>query len=105
MDTLKYLVELVGTFLFVYVILNVSNGSAGFTKDPTLGAVTIVLTLLAVIFAFGNISGGNFNPAVSVAKMMDGALDMNTFAAYIVMQVVGAAAAVKFWQLTTGKSV
>ena len=68
MDLLKHLVELVGTFLFVYVIINVSKGTTGFAQDKLLGPVTITLTLLAMIIIFGNISGGHFNPAVSVAK-------------------------------------
>ena len=103
MDNIKLLVELVGTFLFLYVILNVSNvknGIKGFTTDPTLGALTIALTLLAVIFAFGAISGGNFNPAVSFAKYLDGTLDMTTAGGYMVAQLIGAVGAFYFFQMT-----
>ena len=107
MDILKYLVELVGTFLFLYVILNVSNGSRGFTSDPTLGALTIALTLLAVIFMFGGISGGHFNPAVSVAKFMEGksTFDMTNLVGYVVVQVLGALLAFKLWEITSGALV
>ena len=104
MEILRYLVELVGTFLFVYVILNVSNGSKGFTSDPTLGALTICLTLLAVIFAFGHISGGFFNPAISIAKFMENKPNFNStnLTGYIIAQVIGAILAFKLWQVTTG---
>ena len=107
MEILRYLVELVGTFLFVYVILNVSNGTKGFTSDPTLGALTICLTLLAVIFAFGHISGGFFNPAISVAKFMENKPEFKliNLIGYIIAQVLGALFAFKLWQITSGSVV
>jgi len=99
MDILKHLVELVGTFLFVYVILNVSNAPG---KEPLLNAGTIVLTLLAMIIIGGSISGGHFNPAVSVAKYMDGSgFDMTHLVGFIIAQVLGALLAVKLWQITS----
>jgi aquaporin Z len=99
MDILKYLVELVGTFLFVYVILNVSNSNPG--REPLLGASTIVITLLAMILIGGAISGGNFNPAVSVAKFMDGSLNVTHLTGYIISQILGALLAFKLWQSTS----
>jgi aquaporin Z len=101
MDILKYLVELVGTFLFVYVILNVSNSVPG--REPLLGASTIVITLLAMILIGGAISGGNFNPAVSVAKFMDGTLDTTHLTGYIVCQLLGALLAFNMWKITSKK--
>ena len=98
MDILKYLVELVGTFLFVYVILNVSNSKPG--REPLLGAAAICITLLAMILIGGAISGGNFNPAVSVAKFMDGSLNGTHLAGYVIAQVLGALLAFKMWQMT-----
>jgi aquaporin Z len=103
MDILKHLVELIGTALFVYVILNVTQSkppSSGFSQDKFLGPVTIVLTLLAMIIIFGNVSGGHFNPAVSVAKFMDGSIDMTHLVGFAIMQVLGALLAFKFWQMT-----
>jgi aquaporin Z len=99
MDILKYLVELVGTFLFVFVILNVSNANPG--REPLLGASAIVITLLAMILIGGAISGGNFNPAVSVAKFMDGTLDATHLTGYVIAQVLGALIAFKMWQMTS----
>ena len=95
MDILKYLVELVGTFLFVYVILNVSNTKG---RDDLLSAGSITITLLAMILIGGAISGGNFNPAVSVAKFLDGSLSPNNLAGYIIAQLIGAMLAFQMWK-------
>ena len=98
MDILKYLIELVGTFLFVYVILNVSNSVPG--REPLLGAAAIAVTLLAMILIGGAISGGNFNPAVSVAKFMDVTLDVTNMSGYIICQLIGAFLAFNMWKMT-----
>ena len=98
MDILKYLIELIGTFLFVYVILNVSNSVPG--REPLLGAAAIAVTLLAMILIGGAISGGNFNPAVSVAKFMDGTLDVTHMSGYIICQLIGAFLAFNMWKMT-----
>ena len=46
--------------------------------------------LLAAIFAFGHISGGHFNPAVTVAMVIDGRTTPADAVGYIVAQVIGA---------------
>ena len=57
---IKYIVEFIGTFIFLSVILNTGE------------AIPIGIALAAVIFFGGKISGGHFNPAVSVAMTMAG---------------------------------
>ena len=52
----KLLAEFLGTMFFLYVIL------------ATGDAVAIGLALMVVIFILGKVSGGNFNPAVSVRR-------------------------------------
>jgi aquaporin Z len=56
------------------------------------------LGLLAAIFAVGHISGGHFNPAVTVAAVLDKRTDTTDAIGYILAQVIGAivAAAVVF---------
>ena len=46
--------------------------------------------LLAIILAFGPVSGAHFNPAVTLADLLFGAMDAATAAAYVVVQVSGA---------------
>merc|ERR1719380_175369 len=53
--------EFVGTFLLVFTVgCNVLSNASAFV------GVSIGCVLMVIIYAFGGISGGNFNPAVSV---------------------------------------
>ena len=70
----KLLAEFLGTMFFLYVIL------------ATGDAVAIGLALMIVIFILGKVSGGNFNPAVSVMLAMAGKLSMKDLAPYVVAQ-------------------
>lgn len=74
---LTYLVEFLGTFLFLSVIVA--------TGQP----VFIALALLLVILLGGSISGGHYNPAVSVMFWAKGALTAQDLAGYITAQVLG----------------
>ncbi len=77
MELLKYFVEFLGTFLFLSVIL--ASGSP----------VLIALSFLAVILLGGSISGGHFNPAVSVMMWANGALSLVDLGLYAASQVAG----------------
>jgi aquaporin Z len=59
-----------------------------------LGAVAIAVVLMIAIYAGGHISGGHYNPSVTLAATLRGALAPKQVAAYMVAQVAGAAAAV-----------
>lgn len=79
----KYLVEFLGTLFFLYVIL------------ATGKALAIGLALTTAIMLGGKISGGNFNPAVSVMMAAAGKLSMKDLLPYIVAQVAGGLAALE----------
>ena len=51
------------------------------------------LGLLAAIFAVGHISGGHFNPAVTVGALLDRRIEVTDAIGYILAQVIGAIAA------------
>jgi len=99
MDILKHIVELVGTFFFVYVVLKVSSNS---TMNPTIGALTVALTLLVMIVIGGYItgSGAHLNPAITVASAVGGSIDMAHLLGYVIMQVLGALLAFRLFQMT-----
>ncbi|MCJ8281196.1 MAG: aquaporin, partial [Rivularia sp. ALOHA_DT_140] len=81
----KLVAEFLGTMFFLYVIL------------ATGDAVAIGLALMAVIFILGKVSGGNFNPAVSVMLAASGQLSMHELAPYVVAQVAGGLAAFELY--------
>lgn len=83
----KYLTELLGTFFLVLTIgCNVLGGNP-------LAPVAIGGVLMVMIFAGGHISGGHFNPAVTLAVTCRGKCTPVDACAYIVFQVVGGVAA------------
>ena len=93
MNTRAYLAELLGTFLFFAIgLTSVQAVGAVGAGAPLLVVVPLAfgLGLLAAIFAFGHISGGHFNPAVTVAMVIDGRTTPADAAGYIVAQVIGA---------------
>ena len=94
MDTRKYLAELVGTFLFLTIGYS-SVAAFGAAQVPGLLVVpfSFGFGLLAAIFAVGHISGGHFNPAVTVAAVLDRRTETSDAIGYILAQVIGAIAA------------
>lgn len=96
MNVRKYAAELLGTFLFL-VIAYLSVAAFKAAATPTSGLLVVPFSfgfgLLAAIFAFGHISGGHFNPAVTVAMVLDRRTTPVDAAGYIAAQVVGALAA------------
>jgi aquaporin Z len=91
MSASKYLAELLGTFFLVFVG-SMTIVAAGLTNTPILVVVPLGFGfgLLAAIFAVGDISGGYFNPAVTLGAVMDRRLPLIDAVAYVVAQVVGA---------------
>ena len=89
----KYLAELIGTFWLVFG----GCGSAVFAAAfPELGigfagvALAFGLTVLTRAYALGHISGGHFNPAVSVGLWAGGRFEGKELAPYIISQLIGA---------------
>lgn len=94
MDARKYLAELVGTFILV-VIGSMSIVAAGAMSAPILVVVPFGfgLGLLAAIQSAGYVSGGHFNPAVTLGALLDRRIDVMNAIGYVVAQVIGAIAA------------
>merc|ERR1719440_1635998 len=58
-----------------------------------------------MIYALGDVSGGNFNPAVSLALLVNGSLDALTAAAYMAVQILaGALGGITYTSLYSGRS-
>lgn len=82
----KYLVEFLGTLFLLYVILATGN------------AVAIGAALAIAILIGGAISGGNFNPTVSIMMVAAGKLPKNDLIPYILAQVAGGLAALELYK-------
>ena len=94
MDTRKYIAELVGTFLFLTIgYSSVAAFGAGTVPGLLVVPFSFGFGLLAAIFAVGHISGGHFNPAVTVAAVLDRRIETTDAIGYILAQVIGAIAA------------
>ena len=83
----NYLTEFIGTFFLVLTIgLCVIGGT-------TFAPLAIGSALMVMVYMGGHVSGGHYNPAVSLAAMMRGALDSKQLIPYWVSQIAGATAA------------
>lgn len=104
----KLLSEFLGTFWLVFGGCGSAVFAAGF---PELGigflgvAFAFGLTVLTMAYAVGGISGGHFNPAVSVGLAVAGKFPASNLVPYIVAQVLGAiVAAAALYVILTGKA-
>jgi glycerol uptake facilitator-like aquaporin len=77
----KFLVEFLGTMFFLFVIITTGNALA-------IGAALAIAIMLG-----GPISGGNYNPAVTIMMAVAGKQPMNDITPYIIAQVAGGLAA------------
>lgn len=94
----NYLTEFVGTFFLVLTIcLTVLQGSP-------LAPLAIGASLMIMVYAGGHVSGGHYNPAVSLAAMMRGALPKREYLPYVVSQVLGATVAAWVACIILGKT-
>jgi len=88
-DYQKYLAELVGTFVLVFIgcgSVVIAGGHIGY-----LGiALAFGLSVLTMVYAIGSISGCHINPAITIAMLVGGKINAKDAIAYIVMQCVGA---------------
>ena len=91
----KYIAEFIGTFFLVFTIgCTVIGAGSGVIAPLAIGAA-----LMAMVYAGGHISGAHYNPAVSLAIMIRGKLNVGDFVPYIIAQLAGAglaAVAVRF---------
>jgi len=89
MNTKKYLVEFIGMFLFVLTVgMVVIDPGAGSLAPLAIGSVLMVL-----VYAGGHVSGGHYNPAVTLAVWLRGRCPTADVPAYWISQILGAFAA------------
>lgn len=103
---LKALVaELIGTFMLMASVLAAASYSFGAPAGAAgiLGvAFSIGLTVMALARSIGHISGGHYNPAVTVGLVAGGRFPASDALGYIVAQCIGAASACGVLSLVGG---
>ena len=105
MSTRKYLAELLGTFLFLTIgYASVAAFGAAGVSGLLVVPFAFPLGLLAAIFAVGHISGGHFNPAVTVAMVLDKRTLPMDAVGYIVAQAIGAIGAAALVLIVAGQA-
>lgn len=94
--------EFAGEFIGTFALVSAVCGAALFSA-PTAGLVAVAfavgLSVLAMAFAVGHISGGHFNPAVTFGLVAAGRFPEQRAVPYVVAQVLGGAAAASVFYL------
>jgi len=87
----KLVAEFIGTFAFVFI----GAGAAAVIGDgvglPGIAAIALAhgLAIMAFAFAYGPVSGGHMNPAVTIGVLAAGAMDTITAIGYVLSQLAG----------------
>ena len=110
----KLLVEAIGTFWLVLggcgsavLAAKLTNGKDGIQLGIGLVGVSLAfgLTVLTMAYAVGHISGGHFNPAVTVGLWVSKRFPTREVLPYAIVQVIGAIlAALTIWAIASGRA-
>jgi len=105
----KWLAEGCGTFIFVLTIflstMNVGTLTIDYvTRWRNLAPIAIGFILSVLVFTFGYISGGHFNPAVTLGVMLVNQIRIEMAVAYIIAQCTGAGLGALMGVIMLGKS-
>ena len=77
----RYAVEAIGTFFLVFTV------GAAVASGNALAPVAIGAVLMVMVYAGGHLSGGHYNPAVTLAVLVRGRIQLRDAAAYWLVQL------------------
>jgi glycerol uptake facilitator-like aquaporin len=97
--TKKFAAELVGTFFFLGVIIVSVAGKSLSIFEKAENWLKIGLALSIAILLMGGISGGHFNPCVSIMFYLHKDLSAEELVIYILAQVIGAVLAYMMYKM------
>jgi aquaporin Z len=90
---LVFFTEIIGTFILIATIL-MTNGNA----------LAIGLALAVAIYIGANVSGGHFNPAVSVVMYLKNSINTSQLLFYIIAQLFGGLFALSYYSASSSNS-
>jgi MIP family channel proteins len=87
----KLLAEFIGTFAFVFIGAGAAAVVGAGVGMPGIVAIAFAhgLAIMAFVFTYGSVSGGHFNPAVTVGVLAAGEIGVGEAIGYIVSQFIG----------------
>lgn len=85
----KYIAEFIGTFFLLLTIFMVAYSKVSADLQP----IAVGTMLIAMVYAVGHISGAHFNPAVTLAFLLRGKIDIKNAGFYMGAQILGGIAA------------
>lgn len=88
----KYLAEMVGTMVLVLMGCGsaIFNGGCGSPAQVLMVAMAFGLSVVAMAYTIGGISGCHINPAITLGCMLSGRMKSNEGLMYMLFQVIGA---------------
>ena len=88
----KYLAEMVGTMVLVLMGCGsaIFNGGCGTPAQVLMVAVAFGLSVVAMAYTIGGISGCHINPAITLGCMLSGRMKSKEGLMYMLFQVMGA---------------
>ena len=99
----KYIAEAIGTFTLVFFGVGsavLAGGDIGFVGISFAFGISVV----AMAYSIGHISGAHLNPAVSMGVLVAGRMEVGDFIGYVIGQTIGAiVAAAAVYAIATGK--
>ena len=87
MNIKKYICECIGTAVLVLFGCGTAVISGG---NLVVTSLAFGLSIVAMAYVIGNVSGCHVNPAVSLAMLINGKMNLKDFIGYVVAQVLGA---------------
>ena len=92
--TPKLLAEFIGTFSFVFIGAGAAAVVGSGAGLPGITAVAFAhgLAIMAFAFAYGSVSGGHMNPAVTIGVLAAGAMGVGEAIGYVISQLIGGVA-------------
>lgn len=91
----KYVAEFIGTCVLTTLGCGTAmlvGCDAGAGSGYLLTALAFGLSIVAMAYSIGNISGCHINPAVSLGVLLSGGMDIKEFIGYVISQILGALA-------------